>query len=391
MFLRSREKQKGTSPGTSPFPPLSAERIAAARQRYGSAIDPYLKHLHLGDPIADELILHFEKLPRGVGFGMLSKALKNGIETIDNPPKPLVALFEQVDGVPPWVEWDLMLVASEKIIRSGLLTALSFAAYALPHTYLATANKPLAFTSALLDKTAHRYAQTLRLITESFLPGGLQRHADGFAFAVFVRVLHARVRRQILRADDWDKSTPELPLNQAHMAMDTIFFSSYVIRGMKRLGMRLTPREEEGILLTWRYVGYLLGVAPEMLSAATSKEQVQRLIEIAFSLEFDPDETSKHLCQALIHAGPALMKIENERQARFFLTMANPMSRLLLGDDLADQLGYPKQKRWLLCYGFIALVWLSERVPWLVPRAVKEYKGIAFWLEKGDYETSIFD
>ena len=88
MFLRSREKQKGTSPGTSPFPPLSAERIAAARRRYGSAIDPYLKHLHLGDPIADELILHFEKLPRGVGFGMLSKALKNGIETIDNPPKP---------------------------------------------------------------------------------------------------------------------------------------------------------------------------------------------------------------------------------------------------------------------------------------------------------------
>ena len=389
MFLRSREKQNGTLPGTSPFPPLSAERIAAARQRYGNALDPYLKHLRSGDPIADDLILHFEKLPQGEGFGMLSKALKNGIESIDNPPKPLVALFEQLDGVPPWVDWDLMRVASKKIIRSGLLTALSFAAYALPHTYLATANKPLAFTRALLNKTAHRYAQTLRLITESFLPGGLQRHADGFELVVFVRVLHARVRRQILQSDDWDKSTPELPLNQAHMAMDVIFFASYVIQGMKRLGVRLTRREEEGVLMTWRYIGYLFAIDPEMVCA--SEEQARRMIEIAFSLEFDPDEASKHLCQALIHAGPALMKIENERQARFFIRMANPMSRYLLGDRLADQLGYPKQKRRWMCYGFIALVWISERVPWLVPRAIREYKGIAFWLEKGDYETSIFD
>ena len=389
MFLRSREKQKEMLPGTSPFPPLSAERIAAARQRHGNAIDPYLKHLRLGDPIADDLILHFEKLPPGQGFSMLSRALKDGIETIDNPPKPLVALFEQLDSVPAWVDWDLMLVASKKIIRSGLLTALSFAAYALPHTYLATANKPLAFTRTLLNKTAHRYAQTLRLITESFLPGGLQRHADGFGLVVFVRVLHARVRRQILQADDWDQSTPELPLNQAHMAMDAIFFSFHVIQGMKRLGMRLTRREEEGVLLTWRYIGYLFAINPEMVCA--SEEQAQRMIEIAFSLEFDPDETSKHLCQALIHAGPELMKIENERQARFFVSMANPMSRHLLGDKLADQLGYPKQKRRLLCYGFIALVWLSERVPWLVPRAIQEYKGVAFWLEKGDYETRLFD
>ena len=389
MFFRSHEKQKGTQPGASPFPPLSAERIAAARQRHGDAIDPYLAHLHLGDPIADDLILHFEKLPQDHGFRMLSHALKNGIASIDNPPKPLVVLFEQLDSVPAWVDWDLMRVASKKIIRSGLLTALSFAAYALPHTYLATANKPLAFTRTLLNKTAHRYAQTLRLITESFLPGGLQRQADGFELVVFVRVLHARIRRQILQSNKWDKSTPELPLNQAHMAMDVIFFSRYVIQGMKRLGMRLTRREAEGVLMTWRYIGYLFAIDPEMVCA--SKEQARRMIEIAFSLEFDPDETSKQLCQALIHAGPALMKIENERQARFFVSMANPISRHLLGDKLADQLGYPKQKRRLLCYGFIALVWLSERVPWLVPRAIKEYKGVVFWLEKGDYETSIFD
>ena len=161
---------------------------------------------------------------------------RTALPSIDNPPKPLVVLFEQLDSVPAWVDWDLMRVASKKIIRSGLLTALSFAAYALPHTYLATANKPLAFTRTLLNKTTHRYAQTLRLITESFLPGGLQRQADGFELVVFVRVLHARIRRQILQSNKWDKSTPELPLNQAHMAMDVIFFFALCHSGDEAIG-----------------------------------------------------------------------------------------------------------------------------------------------------------
>ena len=74
--------------------------------------------------------------------------------------------------------------------------------------------------------------------------------------------------------------------------------------------------------------------------------------------------------------------------------MAGPMTRYLLGDRLADRLGYPPLKRRLACRCFVALVRLSERMPWLVPRPVRDYKGVAFWLEKGDYDdidTSRFD
>ena len=389
MFSRSRNHPERVRPGYSPFPPLAPERIAAARERYGVAADQYLEHLHIGDPLADELVLCFNAMPPGAGSRLLARAIENGIDSIDDPPVALAAYFKQVDHVPFWVDWDLMLLASRKIVRSGLLTTLSFAAYALPHSYLATGNRPLAFTSALLDDSPRRYAQTLHFVIESFLPGGLRRHADGFRMVTWVRMLHARARRRILQSSNWDLD--QIPLNQAHSAVGTILFSFYVVEGMRRLGVRFSRREVAGVLLTWRYIGYLLGINPELVY--TSEEEAHRILDVAFSLEFDPDETSKQLCRALIKAGPAFMQIDEKAlQTRFFISMASPMTRYLLGDRLADQLGYPPEKRPLMCRLFVALVWLSEQVPWLFPRTVRDYKGLAFWLEKSahDVDTTRF-
>ena len=382
MFLRSSHAPERIRPGYSKLPPLAPERIDLARERFGGAVDQYVENLNVGDPLADDLVRCFDEMPPNEGPRMLALAIRQGIDAIDEPPEPLVAIFKELDHVPFWVDWDLMAVASRKIVPSGLLTTLSFAAYALPHSYLATGNRPLSFTSTLLDDSPRRYAQTLHFVVESFLPGGLQRHADGFSMAVWVRMLHARARREILQSGEWDEDPAQIPLNQAHSAVGTILFSFYVVEGMRRLGVRFSRREVEGVLMTWRYIGYLLGVNPELVY--TSEEQAHRILDIAFSLEFDPDEVSKQLCQALIDAGPEVMQIKrNARQSKIFLSMANPMTRYLLGDRLADQLGYPPEKRLLLCRAFVALVWLSERVPWLIPRVVRDYKGVAFWLEKG--------
>ena len=393
MFARSHTNgPERIRPGTSPFPPLAPERIAAARERYGVAVDRYLEHLQLGDPPVDALVRCFEEMPPGAGSRLLARAIEEGIDAVDDPPVPLAALFDELDHVPFWVDWDLMLVASRKIVRSGLLATLAFAAHALPHSYLATGNRPLAFTSALRDDAPRRYAQTLRFVVESFLPGGLRRRGDGFRLAVWVRLLHARTRRRILQSGDWDLGDVQIPINQAHTAVGTVLFSFYVVEGMRRLGVRFTRREVEGVLLIWRYVGYLFGVNPELIY--TSEEQAHRILNVAFSLEFDPDETSKRLCRSLLDAGPKFMQIDRAWQARFFAGMAGPMTRYLLGDRLADRLDYPPRKRRLACRCFVALVRLSEQMPWLVPRAVRDYKGVAFWLEKGDYDgidTSRFD
>ncbi|SMF44368.1 hypothetical protein SAMN06265365_103361 [Tistlia consotensis] len=371
---------------TSSPAPLSPERIAAARARHGSAVDQYLRHLQLGDPTADALVELFETLPRGQGMAMVVRAIDHGIEAVEDPPAPLLALFRELDHVPFWVDWRRMRFGSRKILRSGLLTGFAFACYALPHSYLASANKPLAMTGALLDHTAHRYAQTSRFVIETFMPDGLRRQSDGFKIAVLVRLMHARTRRRLLQSGEWDVEAWGLPLNQAHMALNTVYFSFHVLRGLQKLGVRFSRAEVEGVLLTWRYVGHLFGIDPELVY--TSEEEALRLIEIASSVECDPDATSRRLCQAMFDAGPEYLGIENPWLARRFKSLTYRISRHLLGDSLADGLGYPPQRHRLLCSALAVLVRLLEWAPFLVPPAVSRYTGVGFWLEASDYDLA---
>ena len=367
----------------SPYPPLSQERIASARAKYGHAVDQYLEHLHIGDPLADDLVNCFDRVTRRKGAQMLMQAIDTGIDSVDDPPAELVVLFEQLDRVPCWVDWDRMNLGSAKIMQNALLPAMSLAIYALPHAYLATTNKPLVFSSTLINNTARRYALATRFFTEVFMPGNMRRHADGFKFTVLTRITHARVRRQILNSGKWDL-TLGLPLNMAHMAIGTIILSLFVPDGMRCLGGRIRQEDMEGILLLWRYIGYLLGINPQM--AYTSEAEARHLVEVAYSLEYDPDEDSKVLCKALIEATPAILKIENPFVARTFVSILYALSRNLLGDQLADGLGYPKAKRRLLCSAGISLAWLFERFPKLIPPQLRRYMGVSFWLEQGDYD-----
>ena len=252
-------------PGTSNSPPLSAARVRSARAQYGHAVDRYLEQLRVGDPPADDLVRAWERMPPGEGQRMLTQAIDHGIESVPDPPAELVALFKSLDHVPFWVDWDRMHLASRKILRNGLLPAMAFTAYAAPHSYFATANRPLAFTEQLADQTVVRYRQTTRFVIEMFMPRNLQRHADGFKLAVVVRIRHARVRRRILQSGQWehDGRAPQIPLNQPHMAMSAILFSYFVVQGMRRLGGHFTSGEVESVTLTWRYAAHLLGIDSE--------------------------------------------------------------------------------------------------------------------------------
>ena len=371
-------------------PPLSPERVRIARELHGDAqVDRYMKHLEIGDPLADAVVAHFDEVSEGRAIRVLNRVLSQGVESVNDPPPELAVLVEQLDHVPDWVDWREMRHASKRILQNGLLTGLAFAAYALPHCYLATTNMPLAFTGRLLGETALRYGRTVRFVIESFMPDGLVREADGFRMAVMVRAFHARVRREILDSGRWDSKRYGVPLNQSHMATNTVFFSLYVVEGLRRLGVRLTRRERESVVLIWRYVSYLLGVDDEI--AFQSEAEARDLAEVAFSLELEPDETSKKLYRSMIEAGPEYMQIDSDRLARAFTGMVRPMSRHLLGDRLARQLGFSGPKHHVLCQGIKAFIGLSERMPWLLPNRIRNYMGVEFWLSTGLYGPDLED
>ncbi len=328
--------------------------------------------------------MHNENVPRSEGYDLFLRALRNGIDSVKNPSPPLVKLFKELDYVPFWVDRNRMRIASKKIIRNGLLTSLSFATYALPHTYLATCNKPLTHTRTLLDQTPKRFAQTARFVIDIFMPDCLERYSDGFMSAVLVRYQHALCRHRIKDSLEWCPDSYELPLNQSHLAVNSILFSLYVVRGLQRLGLRFTPQEIESILLTWRYVSYLLGVNPEIVSA--SEEDADRLIDVAFSLEFDPDENSKRLFWSMVKAGPQFMGLKKSRVADLFSRCICETAFRLLDKRLTEYLDFPPKRSRVLFLCLLLSIRCWDRMPWLFPRSIHHLLGIRFWLERSNFE-----
>ena len=53
----------------------------------------YLRFTQIGDPLADDLIAAFRRLPAGAGRAQFETALENGIGAVDDPLPELVAFF----------------------------------------------------------------------------------------------------------------------------------------------------------------------------------------------------------------------------------------------------------------------------------------------------------
>ena len=371
--------------GISAFAPLSPERIEAAQERHGDAIQEYLKYLHAGDVLADDVVLCFERLPAGEGRTLLEQALNQGIDSLDDPPPELVALFRQIDHVPFWVDWERMKYGNAKILRNALLTALAFSLYAAPYGYLGTLNKPLAFTKELLDSTAERFRYTSAFVIDSFLPNGLQRYSEGFMTCIRVRMGHAMIRRKILQSGGWNSEKYGIPVNQSHMAVSSIFFSFYVIEALEKMGVYIDGKDRESILLVWRYTSYLLGIDQELVN--TGEAEARRMIEVAFSVEFDPDDTAAALCRSTIEAIPEIIQKNRNWTTKHLIGLSYALSRHLIGNELADRLAYPKSNpRHELAYRIlIAYIWLSQRIPGLTPRFLENIVGIQFWLQHVRY------
>ena len=111
------------------------------------------------------------------------------------------------------------------------------------------------------------------------------------------------------------------------------------------------------------------------------------MLEIAFSVEGDPDSVTVALCQSTIdglaqyiQVGPRWMQ---SRLPSFFYAL----SRHLLGKDLADHLEYPKSSVCLkvACRVFITYLWITQRVPGITPRFVQDPLGVSFWLDNVAY------
>jgi hypothetical protein len=309
----------------------------------------YRRFTQMGDPLADDLVAAFRRLPAGVGRAKFETALDHGIGAVDEPFPELVAFFEQVEARPYWVNQEKLDHAVRATARIGAVAGFTaMAMMSLMGGYLASrADKTLVATGDLEAMAPRRLAETLNWTVEVTGPGALDRFAAGFKGTLRVRLMHAMVRAGMNRRTDWDFADWDHPVNQSTMAGTLMLFSLGNVVGSQALGVQFSGRDKEALYHLWRYVGFLLGVDAELLPA--DEADTWRLLWLQADYEFRPDSDSTRLAQALRSAvGPLLIGDSRHPLAHAGRAVTTELlcaySRLILGNANADALELPDNK-----------------------------------------------
>jgi hypothetical protein len=315
--------------------------LDAARARFGDRVDRLAPYLLVLDPPADAAAEALASLPPGRGFALLSEALERGIGAVPDAPEALRALFAEVERVPPWVDWSAIDRGGELLLRAGVIGGMVLGARSIVLGYASPGgNKPLVFSGRLKEQASRRLNETSRFVQAVCRPGGMRRSGDGFKITVKVRIMHAEVRRMIRRSGRWDDARWGAPINQHDMSATTLLFSIVVLDGLRLFGLDVTPDEADAYMHLWRWVGRVMGCDPELTPA--SELEARRLGELIAATQGPPDDDSRALTHALLHAGYQVAKTPKAlRRAWIERGLGQGLVRALLGDAMADSLGVP--------------------------------------------------
>jgi hypothetical protein len=202
-------------------------------------------------------------------------------------------------------------------------------------------NKPLVFSGRLQEQAVRRLNETARFVQATITPGAMRPRGDGWQITLKVRLIHAHVRRMILKSGRWDASAWGAPINQHDQAGTLLLFSVIVLDGLRQLGMRIAWRDAEAYVHLWRWSGWLMGVDPELLPA--TEAEGHRLGDVLYATMGEPDEDSRRLTRALLESPLQAAKTRGERaNAKRLVRFSEAMCRELVGGETADKLAIPR-------------------------------------------------
>ncbi|MZR61759.1 oxygenase MpaB family protein [Alcanivorax sp. DP30] len=241
------------------------------------------------------------------------------------------AFLDHCYTVPSWVDFEEMELGRRMYRRNGALQGLVLMCSSLVEGY--AHNKPsqvLVATGRLQKDVSRRIYETGQMLHNIVGDDGLRPGGLGHRTIMEVRLLHAAVRQFLRKNPRWDVEKYDLPINQEDMAGTILEFDFMVVRGLKRLGVRINRREHESMHYFWRYAGYLLGV-DEALLTTTLEEQEIMALQLTSHL-YDPTPDSESLAKALLKdmSGKAPFNLPYDVLLAF--------SRYLIGDTVANDL-----------------------------------------------------
>lgn len=293
-------------------------------------------------------------------------------------------LWEEVNTIPEWVDWDQIARGQDVFYRYGgpALTGLTFQSL-LGGMGAARVVETLARTGGFSTKVARRrlFETTQHILQCTRTLEGIKPGGEGFASSIRVRLLHAAVRQRIVKLAQQRPSYYNLeewgiPVNDLDQIGTICTFSSSLIwLSFPRQGIFLSNREIDDYLALWRYIAYLLGTPDECF---TTRNKHRAAMETLFYNEIDPSEMSKTMANNIIYS------LKDEPPTFVSADMLIASARWLNGNELSDRLGLKRVSLyyWSLmagqCLFFMFYCYFNKLIPAWDADRVARAKDI-FW------------
>ena len=333
------------------------------------AAENYVRHTMIGDPELDPVMEELAELP----FDDMHRFIAAGIEgkagVLRDAPRSLRDFFKDIDDAPAWVDHASLTPGIRAFHENAGPVLAAFVTGTLVEGFATLISKSFFLTGRVIDKGVRRLKQNNRHQVEIFHLGGLRRENDGWKLSVRIRFVHAQVRRLLAESGEWDEDAWGTPISAASLGYAIACFSARTLAHSAALGARYGPEQREGYCAVWRYAGHLMGI-PEAVLYAT-EEEAQHMFRIGTLCEPDPSDESAIMANALIGSAPMVAGISDATERRDLANrLIYPISRALIGSDLADRLRFPpctnaRAQRVLLLH------WLDTRLKASLPRLLK--------------------
>jgi hypothetical protein len=319
--------------------PRRLRRSPEAVRRFGSKAALYAAALRQGDPLADALAADIAgDSTRRIALAF-EAALTEGLASVVEPPDSLRAFFDHVEATPAWLDREKLDAGGVSYLRLGPALQICMTA-ALAAGYNSAASvKPLARTRRFIDSAEPRARETGIWFFKTLRPGGLAPRAPGYQATVRVRLVHAMVRRALLRTGDWNEADWGAPLNMGDTSRGIATeFTTVPIDAARKMGYTITESEADAMHHLFRYVGYLLGVPESLLPQ--NQWQARELTALIDLTNDGPDEDCRRLIHSLLNIGPSDLRAKGRPIAAAIVRdLLHGYVRVFAGDADADRQG----------------------------------------------------
>ena len=354
----------------------------------------YIRHTLIGDPEADAVVEALAEFDQAEVHRFIHAGMERQEDVLRKAPPVMTDFFDRISVPPSWFDPSNLRPGMLAYHRNSDLFIAAHVAGVLVEGFSTTISVPFFRTGRLTDYGVRRLRQNNRHLIEICLPGGLERHGDGWKLSVRIRLIHAQVRHLLRNSEDWEADIYGMPLSAAQMAFSSAAFSALLLKKVEMLGLRLDRTARDGFMDIWRYTAWLLGVPEEMLFR--DYDDAMELCRVGFMCEPPPGLEAIAMANGLINSAPSFVGATDPATRREFTSYVYRVSRALIGNALADQLRFPKQRtgrlltvmRWQLRFRNLLDRFLPRRADsrhsgnfiTLLERAVVDEAGISYRL-----------